>query len=283
MKNNKGITLISLVSSILLLFILAATTVATSMNAYKQMKFEGAKAELEEVQKLVDEIASDYQTYLSEKGNTTLGYSDYFNDRYNENKSNGKTTFDNMKINSSSSSDKIEGGLKSAHPEVDANPDVTFYFSENDLTKYFGLKGIEEVIVNFSTRKVYSVKGIKDSSDNTKVYYTPEDWGAKIVEKTNGTTEYTVGISSIVRNGTTNNFDVEIVGTGTNTRISNKITEVYFKSSSGSYIKIDNFRDLSNETLTKIRVSINTPVGKYSFRLVDELNNFYDSPEKDLK
>ncbi|MBR1540655.1 MAG: hypothetical protein IJ629_05825 [Clostridia bacterium] len=67
MKNNKGITLISLVASILLILILAATTVVTSMNAYNQMKFEGAKTELEEIQKLVDETASDYQTYLKER------------------------------------------------------------------------------------------------------------------------------------------------------------------------------------------------------------------------
>ena len=67
MKSNKGITLISLIASVLLIIILAATTVVTSMNAYNQMKFEGAKAELEEVQKLVDETASDYQTYLKER------------------------------------------------------------------------------------------------------------------------------------------------------------------------------------------------------------------------
>lgn len=181
MKNNKGITLISLVSSILLLFILAATTVTTSMNAYKQMKFEGAKAELEEVQKLVDEIASDYQTYLSEKGNTTLGYSDYFNDRYKESSSDGKTIFEAMKLKNNL--EKLEGGLQSAYPDIGQDSEFAFYFTENDLTKYFGLKGIEEVIVNFSTRKVYSVKGIKDSNDTTKVYYTPEDWGANQSEK----------------------------------------------------------------------------------------------------
>lgn len=99
--------------------------------------------------------------------------------------------------------------------------------------------------------------------------------GSKSVGKVSGTKSYTIVAKKIAVSGT--NYDVEISGTGTNTKIPNKITEVYYKSSSGTFIKIDNFRDLSDDSITKIRVSVNTPTGTYTFRLVDELNNCYDA------
>ena len=139
MKNNKGITLISLISSIILILILASVTIVASTNAYNQMKFEGAKSELEQMQKKVDEIATDYQTYLKEKSSVTENeYTHFFADRYG----NGSTdvgVFDKMLIKNHESEAKTiidKYSLASENNQI-------FYFSKDDLNKYFDLKGIK--------------------------------------------------------------------------------------------------------------------------------------------
>ena len=125
MKNNKGITLISLVASIILLLILAATTISTSMNAYKQMEFEGSKAELEEVQKLTDEIATDYQTYLKENNDPNKKYADYFSERYG----NGTDDFSGKLLHANA--EKISDNLKTKHEvlnnAITTHKDDVFY------------------------------------------------------------------------------------------------------------------------------------------------------------
>ena len=40
MRNEKGITLISLVASIMLIFIIVGITITTSVNSFNQMKFQ---------------------------------------------------------------------------------------------------------------------------------------------------------------------------------------------------------------------------------------------------
>ena len=100
MENNKGITLITLVTSIILLIIIASITILTNIDAFNYMRFEGEKTEIEQMEKLVDEIASDYQTYLIEE-NTSKKYEDYFNSRYN-------TSDFNMKLLSSHKNEAAE-------------------------------------------------------------------------------------------------------------------------------------------------------------------------------
>lgn len=265
MKNNKGITLISLLSSVVLILILASITVVTSTNAYKQMKFEGAKAEIEEMQKLVDEIATDYQTYLSEQNSTTKDYKDYFKDRYGS----GSTDFSGKLLSDSTNKNKASTLISKVNDSALTTPGTTvFYFSKDDINKYFDLKGINDVVVDFSTRTVYSVNGIQDPDDKTKVYYQASEWNDdKKVNSTSNSNTITVTASKAGNNGT--NFDVQITLNG---KI-NKVSEVY--GGIGKYSKIDNFRVISSTaTQTVIKVSV-SGAGSYQFKVVDELNNSY--------
>ena len=121
MRSSKGITLISLISSVILILILAATTIVTSTNAYNQMKFEGAKAEIEEVQKIVDEIATDYQTYKNEPDDDVeKTYTTYFKDRYGVEKPEDMLLSKEMTFGSTT---------------VTTGSNI-FYFSTDNLNKY---------------------------------------------------------------------------------------------------------------------------------------------------
>lgn len=279
MRSNKGITLISLIASILLIIILAATTVVTSMNAYNQMKFEGEKAEIEEMQKLVNEIAADYQTYLKETGDTLKTYSDYFNSRYNVTADSEK--FDKKLLYIREGIDI--SALRKEKNEIDTaiknSSSTTFYFSSDDLVKYFELKGINPVVVEFSTRTVYSVNGIKDSSDKSIIYYTPIDWGSNTNVTYTGFSKKAYVEATNVSDSTK---DVELVlwsdsETPKSFKSTNIITEVYYYDTTAKkYVKIDDFRDISNNNQTIIRVTVES--GKtYKFRVVDELKNIYDT------
>jgi len=274
MKNNKGITLVSLISSILLIIILAATTIVTSMNAYNQMQFEGAKAELEEMQKLVDELASDYQVYLKQASDSeNATYVDFFTTRYNNN------TFASKTITSSevASNSKVKSLIAEFSINSSAEKPSAFYFTEDDLVKFFGLKGIEPIVVDFSTRTVYSVDGIKDSNDKNTVYYTPSQWGAKKVKEE--PQEELLGIDTIVKAASKDNiYEINIIFEGI---LSTNITEVYYaEENSTSYIKADGFRDIttSSDAETVIRATIKIDATKkYKFKLVDSAKNVYVS------
>lgn len=263
MKNNKGITLISLISSVVLIFILASITVITSTNSYKQMKFEGAKAELEEMQKLVDEIATDYQTYLSEQ-DTTKEYKDYFKDRYN-------ADFNNNLL----SSHQTEASqLLGKYSSLKSENNMIFFFTKDDINKYFDLKGINDVVVDFSTRTVYSVSGIKDPDDKTKIYYTSSEWGdnRKVSPSSKENNSVTVKAEQVKKD--VSNFDVKITITG---KINN-VSEVYGGIDS-KFSKIDNFRVTSSTaSKTEIMISV-TGSGNYNFKVIDELNNSYVTSE----
>ena len=262
MKNNKGVTLLSLIVALLLVSILMSITVATSMNSYNQMKFEGAKSELEEVKKLVDEIAADYQTYLKEIKGTGEGtrYQDYFAARYN-------ADFEDKLL--SNHVEHVETLLK-IHKEIDVNSIATFYFTSDDLAKYFGLKGIECVVVDFSTRTAYSVDGIRDPRKRRVYYFTPADWGANTTVVKNIQEENTLFITATMVSNYEKTYDVELV---INPKINNAITDVYLYSGD-KYVKINNFRNISSEERTIIRVTVEGR-GLYQFMIVDELNNNY--------
>lgn len=262
MKNNKGITLLSLVIAFLLVAILTAITVSTSVNAYNQMKFEGAKAELEEVQKLVDEIAADYQTYLKEIRGTDRGrsYQDYFIERYN-------ASFEDKLLKFHQDyADK----LLAEHWEIDVMSDATFYFTSNDLAKYFGLRGIESVVIDFSTRTVYSVFGIRDPKDKNIYYYTSADWGVDNKIEEYHEEEYYPFIDAHEVSHQGEIYDVELL---IEPRLDTMIKDVYFYKN-GKYVKINDYRDISDEYGSMLRVIIEGR-GQYQFLIVDELNNYY--------
>ena len=269
MNSNKGITLISLISSVILILILASITIVTSVSAYNKMKFEGAKAEIEQMQKLVDEIISDFQTYESEQG-TEKTYQDYFKDRYNA---------DNFESKLLEKHETEAASLLSKFPDLKSSgtsesSSSIFYFTKDDINKYFDLKGINDVVVDFSNRIVYSVSGIKDPSDKNTIYYKSSEWGENPKVDASVKDKNSITLSANQTQKSESNYDVKITITG---KINN-ISEVY-GGVDEKYSKIDNFRVInSSDSSTTIMVSVNGS-GSYKFKVVDELNNSYETSE----
>lgn len=266
MRDNGGITLISLVSSIILILILASMTIVTSMSSYNQMKFEGSKAEIEQVEKLVDEIASDYQTYLSEENNTSKTYQDYFNSRY----ANNKDEFSGKLLSTNQAKAKT---VVDKYSELKTNSNATFYFTQDDLFKYFDLKGINDVVVDFSTRKVYSVEGIKDPDDKDHLYYTSSEWGNDTRVTSENTSLPAVTANSFSSTKSNNFYDVTMA---LNKKID--VSELY-ATVNGKISKIVDFRVTTTDTTTTINFVVSSS-GNYSFKIIDNSRRVYEIKDK---
>ena len=65
-KNENGVTLISLVVSIIVMLILTSVTVTTSFSAYENTKAEKIKAQLRAIEDSVAEFKVDYNNEYSE-------------------------------------------------------------------------------------------------------------------------------------------------------------------------------------------------------------------------
>ena len=276
MRNEKGITLISLVASIMLIFIIAGITITTSVNSFNQMKFNSAKAEIDEVQKLVDEIASDYDTYAIEiKGDASTGtYQSYFKERYN-------ADFVVLK-NMTNRSSELEA-LMEAYPNLSTS-DSAFLFTTQDLNKYFNLKGINDVVVDFTTRTVYSVKGIKDP-DNGKIYHQQAEWdNDPKVDYTTRPNNKKFSVIEIGNYGTQLNLELVIA------RKVEDISEIYYyfktqENANGSYSapqKIEDFQIVEcKEGSTRIRLTVNGK-GIYKFKVITLAKDEFESNDIDL-
>lgn len=267
MRNNKGITLISLVTVVILMGILATVTISVSINSYNNIKYESAVAELEELQGIVDEITSDYQVYLKES-KATKTYVEYFEDRYGVSNFSSKLVSNNL---------EVVADLIVKYPSLNSVPDKTFYFTKADIKNYFGLKGIDDVVIDFSKRVIYFIDGIEDPDNEEDVYFKSTEFGIKTVVSENSVSNTTRNILANKIGNSGNYYDVEL----TITPVINNISTIYVCSNNKS-VKNENFRDVSiDSNSTKIRLTVEGS-GTYTFKIVDEIGNEYVSGEQSI-
>lgn len=162
MKKQEGITLIFLTVTIVILLILAGIVITSSIDMYKKMRYENYIAQLEELQGAVDKMCEKYKTegYAS--------YSDpsegFFIKRYN--KIPGTLSVANNKSNAQTIIDKYFSGNSDFHSGY------VFYFYSTQIEEFFNIHGIDfDIVVDFSTRYVYSVDGCGDY-DNSEIVYS---------------------------------------------------------------------------------------------------------------
>ncbi len=185
MGNQKGITMVSLVITIIIMLIIASITIVSSIKAYNMMRYETFQAELEEVQSAVNELC---ETYSVEKSlNSDLTYSTFF-----ENK------FGNVpKLVSESISENGVQELVSSYSALSVNSQYTYYFNTEDIKTYLGLEvSLNSIIVDFSTRYVYSVEGCVNPSNDDVIYHTLSemDGETNIYENKNSSVSATIGL-----------------------------------------------------------------------------------------
>lgn len=157
MRENSGITLITLMIAILIIMILLGTTIYTGFEVLENAKVTGFKTELEIIHGQVNiayEKISIGEDMVSNYGKDV-------------------DTLDNDTKN------KINSVISTINSSFLDENEAAFvfsdfrYFSGNDLETNFGIENIEQdVIVNFNTRDVISLTGVEYKN---KLYYRYTD------------------------------------------------------------------------------------------------------------
>lgn len=145
MKSEKGFSLITLIITIIVIMILAATTIYVGMDTYNETVYTTFVKQLQFIQRKVDTLAS------------------------NENIEIGTT------ITNSGKQEQLEDVIANAVAGNEiTNWDITSqnirYFSKEDIENVLDIEDIDyNIIINFDTREVISEQGIEREG---KTYYT---------------------------------------------------------------------------------------------------------------
>ena len=146
MKNNKGITLIIVIMTVILLVILVGLIAVNSTDTFKNSKIVQFKTYMKAIQKKVDILVEEGNNYLN------LGAP-----LSNEQKTTLQAIINNN--NQIVTRDVTDTGLR--------------YFSSNDIENIFEISGVDdEIVVNFSNRDVISLNGIEKNDVMHYVEYT---------------------------------------------------------------------------------------------------------------
>ena len=151
-KQENGITLAMLVITIIVMLILAGVSMSYGSNALGGTKLKGFYSKLEIIQKRVDEIATNNESYTDENGNVI----------YLKEQGTAFADLDSIKKTKLQSIIQTEG--------ISADENKFRYFSAEEVNEFFELIDFEyNVFVDFDDRVVIAANGI---NINGKTYYT---------------------------------------------------------------------------------------------------------------
>ena len=166
-KDNKGITLVALIITIILMLILTSVTTYTGINTYKNAQVTKFVTQMQLVQGKVDELKESKT--IEELNSMGIGISEAINE---------------VPIISTVMYKAQDNG------EIVINDDYTAYrfFSSEDIKQQLDLEeGIDgEIMINFTTREVISTTGVEYKD---KIYYTQYQLpnGQKLINNTSQT------------------------------------------------------------------------------------------------
>jgi len=237
-KKTKGITLIALIITIIIMLILAGVSITVGMDSVKHSRVVKFVSYMQILQRKVDEIAetNNYSmlgTQISETGKQST----------------------------------IENILSIANTNGEIQPIITSnyrYFNSTDISTILGIDNIEdEIVVNFETREVVSLNGIEYKS---KMYYTQYllPTGQKIISKTSAPAYRDLSELSLDIETTINGLDAIL-------KISNipitNATLSYKEKNEENWNIVTNATKLNEEKTVEI-----LKTGIYSFKLEDNTN-----------
>lgn len=250
--NQKGITLMVLIITIVLMITLAAVTIEVGTGTIDESQVLTFVSYMQTIQTKVDFIAQNEDI------------SNYGRDLSSSNKS------------------KLQEILNSENESffTTINSSYLRFFDSNRLSSDLEIKNIdEEIIIDFNTREVISLKGIKYEGE---MYYTQYNLpgGQKLVQQTEGVTRI-VSFGDIVSNinGLNSTFTIKDISLGNGTL---------------SYGQIDDSNVIKWTTITNhtnkgedVTTSNITESGVYYFKLTDntsgkdnvDINGNYPSVE----
>lgn len=164
MKNKSGITLVSLVITIIILLILSTVTITISVKQFDNMQLKAFYSKLEIAQQSVEKIAQTNESYIDENNNVI-----YLTDLGTVPTETHKSLITSLGYNSANFK----------------------FFTSNQLEKELDISGIDmDLLIDFNNRVIISPEGI---NINGKVYYMLEDnkYTVKVNEDKNvGTVDF---------------------------------------------------------------------------------------------
>lgn len=247
-KDNRGITLVTLIVTIIIMLILLSVTTYTGIDSYKNSRISKFVIQMQLLQAKIDDLAST-KTY-EEVDNLGLQTGDAYQNIIND-------AYTNQEISSN---------------------DATTYkvFSKNDVLNILDVEGIEnDILVNFHTREIVDSVGV---NYNEKIYYTQyklpggqtvinnnivsRDLSFELKESINGLNcSITIDKVSII-NGTLSYTETDSQGNRNNWQTITNYTEkdnIYMAniSKSGNYtFKLQDNADVNNNFEQAITITV---------------------------
>lgn len=169
MKNERGITLVILIITVLVMIILIAAGIAYGTTSIGEMRLQNFSYEIQQIQGRVD---STHEKMKAESDREP-SYVTLNNRMVGSNITVSEEAMDTLK--------KVTKNKIDYRTITTDNEDYYYnrvdtmyrYFSKKDLEDFFDIKNAnQDVIINFKTREVISVKGQKYQET---VYYRLED------------------------------------------------------------------------------------------------------------
>ena len=233
-SNQEGITLISLIATIIIMLILASIGISYGIDSYRMSQMMKFISEMQVLQEKVDLIVQNGE-------NINFGSSITGNTRAIS------------ALNNASENNEIEEYQASRNAEYK-------YLSISDIANYLDVdNATSDIVVNFTTREVISIGGI---SYKTSVYYTQYllPGGHKIIKQTPTTRT----LSNIQTAYTVNGLNATVSVSGIS--ITNG-TLMFKMQGQDSWTNITNYTNANEQKTFTISKS-----GTYIVRLVDNTN-----------
>lgn len=244
-KDNKGITLVALIITVIMMLILASVAVYTGADTYKHARVIEYVQEMQLIQSKVDEIV----------GTSTK----------EELLNLGAGVISNEQINAIN--------LAYANGEITSNDKTKYrYLSKNDLNNIFSVDDAKsDVMINFENREVVSVNGVKY---NEITYYTQYKLpgGQTIINNREDNSRIVSFNTELLINGLNSNVTITDISITNGTL---KFSEIDEEEKSGNWEIITNYTEKDKEYKASISKS-----GNYTFIVQDNTDKSKVSEQK---
>lgn len=143
-KDNKGITIIALIITVIIMLILLSVATYTGANAYKNAKVSKFVTKMQLLQSKIDDLSND--------------------------------EIEDLDLDIASTEDQVTAiqNAYNNHEISSNNPNSYKVFEVDDILNILNVENIQnEIMVNFETREIVSTIGVEyNNGENVKTYYT---------------------------------------------------------------------------------------------------------------
>jgi len=253
-KDNKGITLISLIVTIVVMLILASVTTYTGINTYKNAQVNKFVTQMQLLQAKVDDLVA---TKTIEELN-------------------------NMEFLSVTTNQEINAVVTAFNQGETTTADINKYkvFTEDKVLEILDVEDVEtSIIVNFETREIVSSTGIEHED---KTYYTQYKLpgGQTIINNSNTDNSRTLSNFIIIsEKDDTKNNTIQLLIDGLNAKVI--IDNIQIANATLKYTEVNSEEENNNQYTTIINhtekekeYTVNiSKSGFYKLKLEDNLDN----------